>query len=88
MTLGTGSQLGTTAGQVRVGQARAAHTCPHSQPGPALWSPGEVVPEMVGARPLAEAAAGHDADAGLLEELHAVEHVGSHVMGLREQGRT
>lgn len=48
----------------------------------------EAVPEVVGAFPLPEATAGHDADACLFQELHAVEHVGGHVMGLWEQGRT
>lgn len=43
-------------------------------------------PEMIGAFPLSEAAAGHDANAGLLQQLHAVEHVWGHLMGLQEQG--
>lgn len=47
-----------------------------------------VVPEVVGAFPLPKAAARYNADASLLQELHAVEHVWGHFMGLREQGRT
>lgn len=54
---------------------------------PALWCRETEVPEVVGAFPLAEAAAGYDADARLLEELHAVKHVRGHLMGLWEQGR-
>lgn len=59
-----------------------------SPPAPARAAPrgpGHTVPEVVGALPLPEAAAGHDADAGLLQQAHAVEHVGGHVTGLREQ---
>lgn len=55
--------------------------------GPAPWCKTEV-PEVVGAFPLPEAAARYDTDAGLLQELHTVEHVGGHFMGLWEQGRT
>lgn len=48
----------------------------------------EVVPEVVGAFPLPKATAGHNTDARLLQELHAVEHVGGHLMGLWEWDRT
>lgn len=48
----------------------------------------EVVPEVVGAFPLPEAAARYDTDARLLQELHAVEHVRGHLVGLRTRGRT
>lgn len=86
----------TLALQDRIGaEAEAAHICLRNQlqlcvqkprfPRTRLaqpWCQREVVPEVIGALPLPEAAARHDADAGLFQELHAVEHVGGHVMGL------
>lgn len=84
----TEGKLGTAYISVTEARLCSMLRSPGSQdkPGASPWC-GEVVPEVVGAFPLPEATAGHDADASLLQELHAVEHVRGHAMGLREQGR-
>lgn len=45
------------------------------------------VPEVVGSIPLAEATSGHEADARLLQHLHAVKHVGLLTFVLPERNR-
>jgi len=51
----------------------------------AAGEPVVFAPEVVGAVLLAEAAPGHQADAGLLQQPHAVEHVGGLVVLLQEE---
>ena len=45
------------------------------------------LPEMMGPWPLAETASGYDAYSRLLQQLEAVERIGSHVLSLERENR-